>query len=288
MCGGIIFNLDKINRQDLEEYYTGTEVDEFLKKGQATSLYWQANPVLPVVDGGKTYLRPWGNRDRDSHLPQTGWAKLESLNEGKWNNYQPRYIWIPAIKGYEKGLWFDSPKNGYTGVIVGKDKNEHAYMVTAQASQEYLNLTKHNREPVPTGTQSVICAGGIVYRQGKKGYEALLMKNKGRLNWIIPKGHVESNEGIKDAALREIAEETGFEGGEVDRLLGSYPRLVPSTNKFKTTYYYLIQPKTDASFKPENAESNTIEVKWIPLDGAIDFYLDEQKEVWKRAQQLLS
>jgi len=287
MCGGIAFNLDKIGRKDLEEYYSDTEVEKFLELGQATSLYWQANPVLPVIDGDKVYLRPWGNRDKDNHLPQTGWAKYESLDEGKWNHFKPRFITIPAVKGYEKGLWFDAPSDGYSGIIVGQDAKERAYMVTAQASQEYLNLTKHNREPVLSGTKNTVCAGGLVYRKGTHGYEALLIQTKGYLNWIIPKGHVEDGENISEAALREITEETGFKGATIGPLIGSYYRLVPTKKEFKTTHYFLIKPDANATLNPNNAEAHTSEVAWMPLDSNIDFYLDEHKEVWKKAQELL-
>jgi len=288
MCGGIVFNLDKVSRQELEEYYSDKEVAKFTSEGKATSFFWQDNPVLPIVDDRKISLKSWGNRDKNNHLPQTGWAKLESLNEGKWDHYKPRYVKIPAVRGYEKGLWFDAPKDGYLGVVVGQGQSERAYMVTAQASQEYLNLTKHDREPVPTETENVICAGGLVYRQGAKGYEVLLIKNKGRINWIIPKGHVEPGENLETTALREITEETGFEGGEVGQLLGRYSRLVPSKKSFKTTYYYLIKQKENYSFKPEKAEKNTNDVKWLPLNKSIDFYLNEQKEVWAQAQKTLN
>lgn len=55
-------------------------------------------------------------------------------------------------------------------------------------------------------------AGAIIFRcrDGKK--EFLLIYSKRNNIWGFPKGHIESGEGEKDAALREIREETGLTG----------------------------------------------------------------------------
>ena len=56
-------------------------------------------------------------------------------------------------------------------------------------------------------------AGAIVVRPGKNGPRILLVtarRNPG--NWIFPKGHVESGETLRAAAVREAREEAGVEG----------------------------------------------------------------------------
>jgi ADP-ribose pyrophosphatase YjhB (NUDIX family) len=53
-------------------------------------------------------------------------------------------------------------------------------------------------------------AGGIVTKNGK----VLLIRMKtvaGKLVWTFPKGHLEKNERPRDAALREVTEESGYE-----------------------------------------------------------------------------
>ncbi|MBC7124321.1 MAG: NUDIX domain-containing protein, partial [Bacteroidales bacterium] len=50
-------------------------------------------------------------------------------------------------------------------------------------------------------------AGGVVFNTSN---EILLIKRFGR--WDLPKGKVEPNEPISDAALREVSEETGVKG----------------------------------------------------------------------------
>ena len=52
-------------------------------------------------------------------------------------------------------------------------------------------------------------AGGLVVRAGK----VLLVKVEnleGEVRWTFPKGHLEAGEGARQAALREVEEETGW------------------------------------------------------------------------------
>ena len=57
-------------------------------------------------------------------------------------------------------------------------------------------------------------AGGVVYRADNSTVEYLLVgpkkpKKDSPKEWLLPKGHIERHEKIRDAALREVAEETG-------------------------------------------------------------------------------
>jgi 8-oxo-dGTP pyrophosphatase MutT (NUDIX family) len=52
-------------------------------------------------------------------------------------------------------------------------------------------------------------AGGIVFRHDADPVRYLLVKDRfGR--WTFPKGHIEAGENSEEAALREVAEETGL------------------------------------------------------------------------------
>jgi 8-oxo-dGTP pyrophosphatase MutT (NUDIX family) len=56
-------------------------------------------------------------------------------------------------------------------------------------------------------------AGAIVVRAGKTEPRVLLVTaRRNPNNWIFPKGHVESGETLKAAAVREAHEEAGIEG----------------------------------------------------------------------------
>jgi len=148
MCGGIVYNIMKIPKSELLKFYADDEIAKFEEKGQFESFFWSRQPVLPIEENGNIKLKKWGNRDKNLHLPQTGWAKTESINRGKWTHLRPKMVKIPVDKGYEKGVWFDVKSKGFQGIIINKDKLERVYMITKQADKEYEKLTKHNRQPI--------------------------------------------------------------------------------------------------------------------------------------------
>lgn len=160
MCGGVIFPYRKEYKEMLESLYSPAEVEQFEASGAVRSLYWQkADPVLPVLvepdkddpDGENHEAEPrlmrWGNRDKNKPLPQTGWARLESIEEGKWGYLKPKPALIPVSYGVEKGKWF-SINNGIAGLVVEKAGEERVYMLTDAADEEFLSHTRHERMPV--------------------------------------------------------------------------------------------------------------------------------------------
>ena len=54
-------------------------------------------------------------------------------------------------------------------------------------------------------------SGGVVYRRDRAGLTFLLIRDPYR-NWGLQKGHIEGDETPRDAALREVLEETGLGG----------------------------------------------------------------------------
>ena len=68
--------------------------------------------------------------------------------------------------------------------------------------------------------KKVICAGGIVINPNK----GIILVNQNNDSWSLPKGHVENDESIIDAAKREIFEESGVKKIKMIKPLGSYNR----------------------------------------------------------------
>ncbi|WP_058301931.1 NUDIX hydrolase [Gorillibacterium timonense] len=85
----------------------------------------------------------------------------------------------------------------------------------------------------------VISAGGVVYRKGENGLEIQLIKDRfGKMT--LAKGKLEAGETVEEAALREIAEETGTVGRIVDKLVNiSYEDKVHAS--MKEVHYFLVE-----------------------------------------------
>ncbi len=155
MCGGVIFPYRKVFAEILTGSYSHDEIAEFERTGQVRSLYWQrGEPLLPVqTDYGEDYGSPglalmhWGNRDKASPFPQTGWARIDSIEAGKWSYLKPRPVLIPVTYGVEKGKWF-TISTGIMGVAVQRGDEERVYMLTDEAAPDFLRATKHPRMPV--------------------------------------------------------------------------------------------------------------------------------------------
>jgi hypothetical protein len=154
VCGGISFSLEGISWDELAKFFEPPELDAFRKEGRGQSVFWGRRPILPVRlsrdrESG-IHLFDWGNREKDVDLPKTGWAKLESLEAGRWNWLKPTKVLIPALRGVEKGVWFDID-GSIAGVLVERDDVRRAYMVTEPASDEYKEMTGHGRMPKIVG-----------------------------------------------------------------------------------------------------------------------------------------
>lgn len=116
-------------------------------------------------------------------------------------------------------------------------KSERVTTVTRLAARMFKKpaIQEVVREPT---------AGGIVFRMGKdsKDIEILLIQDsKGR--WTIPKGHIEHGENAKEAAIREIGEESGLFHIEVLMWLGKIHFQYRRVDKLvlMTTQIYLVR-----------------------------------------------
>lgn len=114
-----------------------------------------------------------------------------------------------------------------------------------------------------------ISSGGVVYRRNKGIIEVALIRVRSR--WGLPKGQVEEGEGLQEAALREVREETGLEGKIVAKL-GDITYWYTNKTKdgetiriFKRVYFYLIRYlRGDVSRHDQEVE----EARWFPLTEA--------------------
>ena len=146
MCGAVSIQYDSAMKENLNKFFTAEEIARFEQNGEIVFAYWDKRPVLPVRKGNEICFFDWGNRDDTVPLPKTGWARLESLLEKKWDRFKPKVVLIPAVRGCEKKVWFDLTAD-IKAVLVQKDGIERVYMITEAATPEYKKLTKHERMP---------------------------------------------------------------------------------------------------------------------------------------------
>ena len=128
-----------------------------------------------------------------------------------------------------------------------------------------------------------VSAGGIVVRRDVDAPRVLLIRDSYR-NWGFPKGHLEEGEGAGDAAVREVAEETGLAGvtlrGElatIDWHFRFRGRLV-----HKTCHFFLME--TAASTTCPQREEGITACRWATFDEADQLVVyDNAREVLRRA-----
>ena len=119
----------------------------------------------------------------------------------------------------------------------------------------------------------VQAAGGLVINS-KSEYLFIFRNNK----WDLPKGGIEKKENIKDAALREVNEETGVEDIEIIKPLPMTYHFFKRNGvfKLKKTFWYLMKTEFDGKFKPQLTEGIT-KVEW-KLD-------EELNEIFKNSYE---
>lgn len=130
-------------------------------------------------------------------------------------------------------------------------------------------------------------AGGLVV-DTETGRAAVIgrLDRRGRLLWSLPKGHVEQGETVEQAAVREVAEETGIDSAVVASL-GSigYWFVAEDRRVHKTVHHFLLRA---LGGELSGADHEVTEVAWVPLAEmeALLTYADERRLVQRAAAML--
>ena len=120
-------------------------------------------------------------------------------------------------------------------------------------------------------------AGAVLHRDGL----VAVVHRPQYDDWTLPKGKLDPGEDDREAAVREVEEETGH-GGSIERDLGTIGYDVEAGPK--TVRYYLMA--ADAGGRP--LAQDVDEVRWLGIDEAVAMVTyDRDREVLERARPLL-
>lgn len=124
-----------------------------------------------------------------------------------------------------------------------------------------------------------ISSGGVIIF----GNTILLLK-KFNGDWVLPKGRIEKNETIRQAALREVLEESGVKA-EIVKYIGmvyyKYRNLKKDEMVYKTVHWYLMKTNS-MNCTPQKSEG-FVDAKFVHIDRVKDLvkYEDEKKVILK-------
>jgi 8-oxo-dGTP pyrophosphatase MutT (NUDIX family) len=126
-------------------------------------------------------------------------------------------------------------------------------------------------------------AGGVVVRDGEV---AVIVPHRrapdGERVLALPKGHPDEGESMKDAARREVREETGLTAELVDRLGDvTYWYQRQGRRVFKKVTFYLFEYRSGSV---EDHDHEIEEAHWIPLEDATrELSFKGEREMAERA-----
>ena len=109
----------------------------------------------------------------------------------------------------------------------------------------------------------VLAAGGILLRPEETPRIAVVRLRK-RNEWVLPKGKLDDGETPRDAAKREVLEETGHEVF-VHEFLGTL--VYESGGRSKVVHYWRMETSGEQSCE---LMDDVREVDWLPLEAAMD------------------
>lgn len=122
------------------------------------------------------------------------------------------------------------------------------------------------------------CGVIVIKKENKKNYVLLVHHNLG--HWGIPKGHIEKGETEKEAAIREVIEETGIQS----EIISDFRETItysPKSNVLKDVVFF-IGKALNYNIKPQLSEIQ--QVKWVEVTQGFNLITHAtEKELLKKA-----
>jgi len=138
----------------------------------------------------------------------------------------------------------------------------------------------------PTKVGLRTSAGGVVVRiENGKAYIALVNEEPFEI-YVLPKGGVEKDENLEEAARREIEEEAGLSNLQFIEYLGTRERLDYNKRRWVTTHYYLFT--TDQKEGKPTDPSHAYSCEWFSINELPEMLWPEQQALLESCREKIT
>lgn len=166
-----------------------------------------------------------------------------------------------------------------------KDTHRSSHEVDKDARSKLEVTGRHQvipRDPAGEVEKATLAAGAVLWRgdlSDPSSVEVALIHRPHYDDWSLAKGKVDSGESIPATAVREIAEETGYEV-RLGKLLGKV--MYPVSGRTKVVYYWTAEVLW-GDFEPNDEVD---EIRWMSISDALSLLsYDVDCEVLRKAEK---
>ena len=152
---------------------------------------------------------------------------------------------------------------------------------TQSSSNPENSAHPKNKRPYAKRVDEVSAGGLVIDHSGTQGLLIGRIDHKDttgkRILWSLPKGHIEEGETPEQAAIREVAEETGITSS-ITKSLGVIDFwFMAGGKRIHKTVHHFVFTEVSGVLTPQVTEVD--EVSWFPLAEIVDrlAYPDEKK-----------
>ena len=146
--------------------------------------------------------------------------------------------------------------------IKAKQKIKHYFVITKDVEKTFMLFSSY--------FNILQSAGGLVLNDK----DDILMIHRFN-HWDFPKGNIEENEQTKDAAIREVIEETGIKDVSITKELSKVYHIYDYADDWilKETFWYLMYSEYAGILTPQ-LEEDIVAAKWVSLDFLNEYIQD--------------